>query len=361
MTPPDAAPVRHRRPLPPSEAPARAHDWAFLDLDGVLYLGSRPVDGAARAVAAARADGMRLAFLTNNALRTPGEVAEKLRRYDVAAAEADIVTSSQAVAAVIAARHGEGARVLVVGGEGLVAALREARVSVVDSADDEPEAVAQGFGGPDMPFSRFTEACHAIDAGAAWYATNPDPTIPTDRGAAPGNGAAIDLLRTSTGRAPFVAGKPFPPIHRLALSRTGAARPLYVGDRLDTDIAAGHHNDCDTLLVLTGVTSPADLVAAAPHERPTYIADDLRTGLLRAHPATETVDGGARCNGWTARRSSATGLSLTGSGSALDALRALCHAAWTASPAAPTTLACGDALRVVESLSAEDGTRRYRR
>ncbi|MEV1025085.1 HAD-IIA family hydrolase [Streptomyces sp. NPDC050264] len=344
--------------MPPAAALTQTYDCAFLDLDGVLYLGSQPVDGAADALEQAEAEGMRLAFVTNNALRTPQQVSERLRGHGVDAPPQDIISSAQAVAAVIADRHGEGARVLVVGGCGLETALREAQLEIVESADERPDAVAQGFGGPDMPFSRFTEACHAINAGAAWYASNPDPTIPTDRGPAPGNGAAVDLLRTSTGQKPFIAGKPYPPIHRLAATRTKTARPLCVGDRLDTDIAAGHHNDCDSLLVLTGVTSPKGLVAAAPQERPTYIAADLRTGLLQAHPTTEkTHEGWSRCNGWRARPTSATDLALEGSGTAMDALRALCHAAWTAAPDACSTLGCGDALRVIDALRAEDGVR----
>ncbi|WP_443059051.1 HAD-IIA family hydrolase [Streptomyces sp. NBC_00388] len=330
--------------LPATATPATVYDCAFLDLDGVVYTGSQRVEGAADALTQARALGMRLAFVTNNALRTPAQVAEKLGKAGVAAQPRDIITSAQAVAAVIAERHGRGARVLIVGGEGLAQALTDAGLRTVETADDHPDAVAQGFGGPDMPFSRFTEACLAINAGALWYASNPDPTIPTDRGAAPGNGAAIDLLRTSTGSAPVIAGKPYPPIHQAAVDRTHASRPLCVGDRLDTDIAAGHQNSSDTLLVLTGVTDAAQLIAAPPAQRPTYIAEDLADGLLRAHPAATREGGrGSACNGWLARIDAGT-LRLEGEGSRTDALRALCHAAWTADGDSPSTVRADEAL-----------------
>ncbi|MEV0251787.1 HAD-IIA family hydrolase [Nocardia sp. NPDC050712] len=341
--------AHERELLPGTAAPATVYDCAFLDLDGVVFIGTQPIEQAAEALAQARTLGMRLAFVSNNSLHPPADVADKLGDFEVAAQPGDVVTCSQALAEVLAGQYGRGARVLAIGGEGLTQALSEVGLHVVDSADDEPQAVAQGFGGPDMPFSRFTEACLAIRAGIPWYATNPDPTMLTDRGLGPGNGAAVELLCASTGQTPFVAGKPYSPIYDAALKRTGAKRPLCVGDRLDTDIAAGYRNGADSLLVLTGITDPEQLVAAPPDQRPTYIADNLHDGLLSSHPAvTRTGDNASRCNGWTARADT-TVLDLYGEGSALDALRAVCHAAWTAAPRTPSTLTLTSALRAMSA------------
>ncbi len=160
-----------------------------------------------------------------------------------------------------------------------------------------------------------------------WFASNTDLTIPGARGIAPGNGAAVEVVRIATGAEPQVAGKPLPPMHRETVLRTGAKRPLVVGDRLDTDIEGAFNGGVDSLLVLTGVTDAAQLIAAEPRYRPTYVDRDLR-GLLTGQPeVSEDVDG-FRCGGWTAGvRGEA--LVLDGGGDAIDGLRALCAAAWT--------------------------------
>lgn len=224
-----------------------------------------------------------------------------------------------------------GARVLVVGGEGLRVALRERGLVPVESADEGPVAVAQGFGGPDLAWGRFAEAAYAISRGAVWFASNTDLTIPGARGIAPGNGAAVEVVRIATGAEPQVAGKPLPPMHRETVLRTGAKRPLVVGDRLDTDIEGAFNGGVDSLLVLTGVTDAAQLIAAGPEHRPTYVDRDLR-GLLTGQPEVSEADGAFRCGGWTAVvRGDALVLEGDGEGEggAIDGLRALCAAAWT--------------------------------
>lgn len=132
-----------------------------------------------------------------------------------------------------------------------------------------------------------------------WFASNTDLTIPSARGIAPGNGAAVEAVRFATGGKPQVAGKPLPPMHRETVLRTGAKRPLVVGDRLDTDIEGAFAAGVDSLLVLTGVTSPAALLAAEPRHRPTYVGRDLRD-LLVPHPEVGSSADGPTCGGWTA-------------------------------------------------------------
>jgi glycerol-1-phosphatase len=316
-----------------SERPLHeAYDTALLDLDGVVYAGGKAIGHAVESLATARADGMRLAYVTNNALHTPEAVAGHLTELGVPAEPADVITSAQAVARLIAEQVPAGARVLVIGGEGLRVALRERGLVPVDSADDDPAAVAQGYGGPQLPWERLAEAGYAVARGVPWFASNTDLTIPSGRGIAPGNGAAVEVVRIVTGADPQVAGKPLPPMHRETILRTGARRPLVVGDRLDTDIEGAHAGGVDSLLVLTGVTSAAALLAAVPAHRPSYVAADLR-GLLVPQPAVEAAGEGFRCGGWTA---SVEGGSLRVEsagerpGDPYDGLRALCAAAWTA-------------------------------
>lgn len=307
----------------------QAYDVALVDLDGVVYVGESAVEGAAEALRRARCSGMRLAFVTNNASRTPAAVASHLRQVGVAAVAEDVVTSAQAAARLVADRVPAGANVLVVGGEGLVVALAEHGLRAVHSADDEPAAVAQGFA-PEVDWVALAEAAVAVGRGLPWVASNLDRTIPTPRGTAPGNGSLVAAVAAATGREPVAAGKPELPLHREAAIRTGARNPLVVGDRLDTDIDGAVRAGSDSLLVLTGVTSVSELLAAPPRMRPTYVAPDLG-GLLVAHPAVRSEGDGWRCGAWWAVVEERT-LRLEpdaqmGSDS-FDGLRATCAAVW---------------------------------
>lgn len=324
-----------------------AYDTALLDLDGVVYAGGHPIPHAVAALGEARDGGMHLAYVTNNASRTPQAVAEHLTELGVPAEASDVITSAQAVARLIADQLAPGERVLAIGGEGLRWALRERGLEPVDSAEDDPAAVAQGYGGPSLTWDRLMEASYAVARGVPWFASNTDLTIPTPRGIAPGNGAAVEVVRLATGAEPQVAGKPLPPMHRETILRTCAERPLVVGDRLDTDIEGAHAGGVDSLLVLTGVTTPARLLAAEPHHRPVYVAADLR-GLLATQPRVEDVPlearDGFRCGGWTAWADGES-LMVEGAGDPYDGLRALCAAAWTSAGDGACALNADKALR----------------
>lgn len=340
-------PVR-TRPDACAEPLCAAYDTALLDLDGVVYIGGVAVEHAVGALDAARSAGMRLAYVTNNASRTPAVVAERLTAMGVPAEPADVITSAQAVARLVAEQVPPGARVLAVGGEGLDGPLRERGLVIVKSADDDPAAVVQGYGGPGMAWGRLDEAAVAVQRGVPWFASNADLTIPTPRGLAPGNGAALAVVRLVTGAEPRVAGKPQPPMHRETIIRTGARRPLVVGDRLDTDIEGAYNGGVDALLVLTGITRAAELVAAAPRHRPAYVAADLR-GLSAGQPEVAVTGAGegvaARCGGWTASvRGTDPQPWLDGEGQPLDGLRALCAAAWTYAGEGSCGLDAGKAL-----------------
>ncbi|MFD5116549.1 HAD-IIA family hydrolase [Streptomyces sp. NPDC058391] len=330
------------RPGGSATALNEAYDTALLDLDGVVYAGGEAIAHAVESLGTARDAGMHLAYVTNNALRPPDAVAVHLTELGVPADAADVITSAQAVARLIAEQVPAGARVLVIGGDGLRVALRERGLEPVESADDDPAAVVQGYGGPDMAWGRFAEACYAIARGVPWFASNTDLTIPSPRGIVPGNGAAVEVVRIGSGAEPQVAGKPLPPMHRETILRTGAKRPLVVGDRLDTDIEGAFNGGVDSLLVLTGVTNAAQLLAAEPKYRPTYVDADLR-GLLTGQPEVTEADGGFGCGGWTASvRGKA--LVLDGDGETLDGLRALCAAAWTDAGDGSCELDAGKAL-----------------
>lgn len=318
-----------------SEVPLAArHDAALLDLDGVLYVGPNAVPGAAAAVAEVRAAGVSVAFVTNNASRTPETVAAHLTDLGIAAEPADVVTSAQAAATLVAAVVPPNAAVLVVGGEGLDAALADRGLRPVRTMAERPTAVVQGFS-PDVGWRLLAEGTYAVRAGLPWIASNLDVTVPTPEGLAPGNGTLVGVIVQATGQHPVVAGKPETPLHLEAVRRTGAQCPIVVGDRLDTDIEGANRAGVESLLVLTGVTTPVDLVLAAPQLRPTYVSSDLRTGLMQAHPPVrqEGRTGGWRCGDWVCAVG-ARGIELTGRGDSLDGLRAICAAVWAEGNAA---------------------------
>ncbi|MCK2243865.1 MULTISPECIES: HAD-IIA family hydrolase [unclassified Crossiella] len=309
-----------------------AHDALLLDLDGTVYRGGTAVPGAPEAIAEAKRRGRALRYVTNNASRAPEAVAQHLRELGFPADVREVSTSSQAAAAVLAAKLAAGSPVLVVGAEALRAEVRAVGLRVVEAAADEPVAVVQGHS-PETGWAQLAEACIAIRGGAYWLASNVDATLPTERGLLPGNGSMVAALRTATGLAPEVAGKPEPTQLVLAAESAGASAALVVGDRLDTDIAGASAAELPALVVLTGVATPEGLLAAVPEQRCRYMSEDLG-GLVapvehvevgvRAGWRVEVVDGGLRLSG------------ADESGEPLSALRSLCAVWWGAGGGAPS-------------------------
>ena len=268
------------------------HDALLLDLDGVVYVGPAAVPHAAVSLAAARAAGLRLAYITNNASRTPSTVAAHLRELQVPAADEDVVNSAQAAARQLAQRVPAGSAVLLVGGEGLRVALEEVGLRPVTSRSEDPVAVVQGFS-PHLGWADLAEATHAVRAGLLFVATNLDSTVPTPGGPAPGNGLLVDLVSRAAGRGPdVVCGKPERALFDEAVRRLRARSALVVGDRLDTDLEGARSAGLAGLLVLTGVTGVRELLDAAPRERPTFVAHDLR-GIADIHPAVSVEVSGS--------------------------------------------------------------------
>lgn len=302
-----------------------AYDLAMLDLDGVVYVGGHAVPGAARHLADARERGQRLAFVTNNAARPPTVVAEHLSRLGVPAEPGDVVTSAQAAARVLADRLGPGSRVALLGSDGLVDALAAEDLIAV-AVDEDAQALVSGYA-PDMVWRDAMRAAVRVRDGLWWVASNGDMTIPTPYGTAPGHGVLVDMLRRFSGVEPVVAGKPARPLLDETVRRVGGRHPLMVGDRLDTDIAGGHNAGVDSLLVLTGVTGLAELAAAAPELRPTYLAADLG-GLLAPQPLVEVRGGGCALGGWQAAIDGHGAVVVTGGGTADDWWRAVASVAW---------------------------------
>jgi glycerol-1-phosphatase len=309
-----------------SAAVIDSYDAVLFDLDGVIYLGPVAVPGAAEGIAELRNRGARIGFVTNNAARPPVAVADHLVELGIRATAADVVTSAQAAAHLLINTFGAGARILAVGGEGVMVALSEVGLVPVHSADDHPVAVIQGYG-IDLKWQELNEAAIAIHRGAHWVATNIDPTRPTERGLVPGNGAAVAAVQMAVQAEPEVAGKPYRPLLDDTVSRLGAHHPLFVGDRLDTDIAGAVNAGLDSMLVLSGSHRAEQLFSATPRERPTYVGEDLRA-LLRPPLDLGQSDGEFRCGAATASAAEGTLIIHRNGSTEVEAIWATAHAAW---------------------------------
>jgi glycerol 3-phosphatase-2 len=329
-----------------------AHDLVMFDLDGVVYVGDTAVDGAAEHIDRVREAGCHVAFVTNNASRTPDKVAEKLEGVGVTASAGDVVTSAQAAARVLADEHGEGAKVLLLGGEGLRVALLEAGLEPVDDPDGAV-AVVSGYG-PDVRWRDIMRASTLVRDGMPYVASNSDMTIPTPYGLAPGHGVLVRTISDFAGVEPVVAGKPEKPLMEETVRRVGGDRPIMVGDRLDTDIEGAHAIDVPSLLVLTGVSWLDDLVAATPELRPTYISPTLE-GLFEPHPVPQEVGGGGvELNGWSAVVDDGR-LTVSGDGNDADWWRVVATVCWRHLDASGSPVDLGDTAPPgpVRSLGAE--------
>jgi HAD superfamily hydrolase (TIGR01450 family) len=306
-----------------------AFDAVLADLDGVVYAGPHAIPGAVEALRRLAGINVGLGYVTNNASRSPAEVAAHLRELGAPATDEQVVSSAQAGARLLAERFPPGSRVLITGSAALAREVELVGMVPVRAAEDRPAVVIQGFE-PSMSWRELAEASYAIQNGAAWVATNVDMTIPQSRGIAPGNGAMVAAVQAATGQEPLVAGKPEAVLFHTAADRLKSARPLVVGDRLDTDILGGNNAGMATAVVLTGVDTRETVLAARTAERPRYLLAGLDE-LYLPYPAVERNEGGFSCGGAHAHVS-ADGITVSTSSDDLNGWRAACAAWWEAVP-----------------------------
>nr|WP_218844969.1 HAD-IIA family hydrolase [Microbacterium pseudoresistens] len=311
-------------------APLADVDVVLADLDGVVYAGAGAIPHAIDSLVEVQRT-RRLAYITNNASRTDAAVAAHLSELGLVAAPDDVVTSPQAAMRLLAGRLPAGARILVVGGEGLVVEVEKAGFVVTRSAEDAPQAVVQGFS-PEVGWKDLAEAAFALkvpedEGGIPWIATNNDWTIPQERGLAPGNGTLVSAVHTAVGRLATVAGKPETPIFEEAVARYGATRPLFIGDRLDTDILGACRAGIASALVVTGVDRPKHILAAPEGSRPTYILGDLRE-LHEPYPQAQVSGDAVTVRDATVRIDGPDVVIVRAGSRPIDLLRAGAAAIW---------------------------------
>jgi HAD superfamily hydrolase (TIGR01450 family) len=240
------------------------------DLDGVVWRGEKPISGSAEGIAELRADGWRVAFVTNNSSPRVGDYVERLSAMGIPVDADAVCTSAQAAAALVGDGAPTGSTVLACAGPGVVEALEARGLRLSDSS--AVDAVVVGLN-RDFDFDDLTRASDAARNGARFVATNLDPTYPVHDGVIPGTGALVAAVSTAAGRRPEVAGKPEAPMAALVRSRFGP-RGIVVGDRPSTDGAFAAALGWPFALVLSGVAgSPGG--EPVPDPPPRFVASDL--------------------------------------------------------------------------------------
>ncbi|HZD38959.1 MAG TPA: HAD-IIA family hydrolase, partial [Actinomycetes bacterium] len=262
----------------PAALAGRYRSIAF-DLDGTVYLEDEVVPAAPATLRSVRELGVRVGFVTNNAMRPPAAVVEKLSRLGIKATVEEVQTSSQAAVRLLGGEAGlRGKGVLVIGGPGLREALSGAGAHLLEpEAWRSAEIVAAGMD-TELTYEKLRAASLAIAAGARFVASNADASLPTPEGPWPGAGSVLALLETATGARPEIAGKPQPALFETVAAALGPGPRLMVGDRVDTDLAGAQALGWATALVLTGVTRPRALLDV--QMVPDYLLADVG-GLLQ--------------------------------------------------------------------------------
>ncbi len=298
----------------------------LLDLDGVIYEGGRAIIDSIESITALKAKGAQVGFITNNASRTSEDIAKQLQSFGLELKAEDVITSAQAGALLLKNLIPQGSKVLVVGGEGLRSNVSLAGFKIVESSKDSPVAVIQGFD-PSVGWKQLAEASYAIQQGAKWVATNQDWTIPREEGLAPGNGTLVSAVHTAVGQLPVVAGKPEKAIFETALEHFGTSSAIYVGDRLDTDVLGANRSRIGSALVMTGVTTRKELLAAKPDSRPTYVLETLKD-LLGSYQAPVKTKRGYKLGSTEVELLGQKVLVSFGDQRSLDALKCACLTIW---------------------------------
>ena len=299
----------------------------LLDLDGVIYEGDNAIVDSVESITAIRNSGIQVGYITNNSSRKPETIADQLRGFGLELSVEEVISSAQSGVELLSTMIPPGSRVLVVGGEGLRSKVVEAGFELVALSDEKPAAVIQGFA-PDVSWSDLAEASYSIQRGAKWVATNQDWTIPREKGIAPGNGTLVSAVHTAVGQLPIVAGKPERPIFETAMRELEADSAIYVGDRLDTDVLGANRAGLGSALVMTGVTTRKELLAAKADSRPKYILQTLKDLLSPYREPLKTKRGYKLGDSEVELLGDRVVVSF-GDAKSLDSLKAACLTIWS--------------------------------
>lgn len=298
------------------------YDTLLCDLDGVIYEGTNAIGGAVETVNSILETGLPVGYVTNNSSRKPETIAAQLEGFGILTKPQDIIGSAKTGVEILATLIPAGAKVLVVGGEGLRSRVIEAGFELVDNSDEKPAGVIQGFD-PSVAWIDLAEASYSIANGAKWVATNQDWTIPREKGIAPGNGTLVSAVHTAVGQLPIFAGKPEPAIYKTAVDHFGAKRAIFIGDRIDTDIRGANRAEIDSVLVMTGISTRKEVLGVKKEDRPVFIIETMAE-LLADYDQPKKTKRGFACKGVEVELLGNKVLVTHGDPKSIGALRAAC-------------------------------------
>jgi len=247
----------------------------IIDMDGVVWKADQAIGDLESTFKRIRERGLKFVFATNNSTKTSEQYVERLAKFNVEVEPWQVITSSQAAAHAVAQKFSPGTKVFMIGEDGIKMALEEKGFEIVSTKNaSTAEVFVMGID-REINFDKVSEATLLVRNGIPFYGTNTDKTFPTPRGEIPGSGAWISIITTATGVEPIIAGKPYPFLMELSLEKLGVKKEeaLVVGDRLETDIAAGQEAGISCVMVLSGVSTKEEADKWKP--KVDIVADDL--------------------------------------------------------------------------------------
>ena len=298
------------------------YDTLLCDLDGVIYEGKDAIVDAVETINKFIAQGVSVGYVTNNSSRKQETIADQLAGFGIRTEPENIISSAKTGVEILATLIPAGAKVLVVGGEGLRSRVLEAGFELVVNSDEKPAGVIQGFD-PSVAWTDLAEASYSIANGAKWVATNQDWTIPREKGIAPGNGTLVSAVHTAVGQLPIVAGKPEPAIYKTALEHFGSKKAIFIGDRIDTDIRGANRAEIDSVLVMTGISTRKEALGLKQEDRPVFIIETMAE-LLYDYDQPKKTKRGFACRGVEVELLGNKVLVTQGDPKSIGALRAAC-------------------------------------
>jgi HAD superfamily hydrolase (TIGR01450 family) len=302
------------------------YDLLLADLDGVIYEGQAAIVNAVSTIDTLHKQLIAVGYVTNNSSRKPEAIADQLVGFGVNAQAIEVISSGLTAVELLSSKVPQGSKVYVVGGDGLRNFVIAGGFQLVNSSEENPAAVLQGFA-PDVSWRELAEASYSIANGAIWIATNNDWTLPQEKGIAPGNGTLVSAVHTAVGQLPLIAGKPEPAIYKTALKRFEKESALFVGDRLETDILGANRASFDSAVVMTGIASRKDVLGAQVEERPKYILETL-ADLLHDYLAPVQTKRGWRCGEVSVELLGDKVMVVEGNPRSIEALRAATQVIW---------------------------------
>jgi glycerol 3-phosphatase-2 len=298
------------------------YDTLLCDLDGVIYEGTDAIVDAVEVINTFLGQEIPVGYVTNNSSRKPETIADQLAGFGIHTEPENVSGSAETGVEILSTLIPAGSKVLVVGGEGLRSRVVEAGFELVTNSDAKPAGVIQGFD-PSVAWTDLAEASYSIANGAKWVATNQDWTIPREKGIAPGNGTLVSAVHTAVGQLPIVAGKPEPAIFKTAVNHFGSKHPIFVGDRIDTDIRGANRAGISSVLVMTGISTRKEVLGVKKEDRPEYIIGTMAE-LLADYDQPKKTKRGYSCKGVEVELLGNKVLVTHGDPKSIGALRAAC-------------------------------------